>query len=199
MKPKDIEAAYAHFKQAVHRYCNPPENEWLFYKENMIPTNFKKGEFLLKPGQPSNIYAFVYKGIFKQYFLTESGQEYITRFDCPNEASGDTPTLWQNRPARQFIQAVVDVEALVTTPDLLSKLRARHPVWIEGGRALAEYRYFEKCDREYELLSMNAEERYRAFLKRHGANSGHIPQKDVACYIGVTPSSLNKIIKAINK
>ncbi len=189
------EAAYAHFHQAIHRHCNPPESEWQFYKSNMIPKTIKKGDFFLKPGEPSNIYAFVYSGIMKQYFITEDGREFITRFDCPGETSGDAATLWQNRPARQFIQAIADVEALVTTPNLLQRLWERHPVWNEGGRSLAEKRFFEKCDREYELLSYDAEKRYELFLTRHGRSSEKIPQKDVACYIGVTASSLNKIIK----
>ncbi len=195
MNKNDIEAAYQQFNIAIHRHCDPPEAEWLFYKANMIPRTFRKGEFLLQPGEASNIYAFIYSGIMKQYFITEDGKEYITRFDCPTETSGDAATLWQNIPARQFIQAIVDVQALVTTPGLLYKLRARHSVWNEGGRSLAEIRFYEKCDREYELLSYSAEKRYELFLKRHGSNSENIPQKDIACYIGVTPSSLNKLIK----
>ncbi len=195
MNKSDTESAYNQFKLAIHRHCDPPESEWLFYKSNMIPKVFKKGEFLLQPGEPSNIYAFIYSGIMKQYFTTEDGKEFITRFDCPGETSGDAATLWKDVPARQFIQAVIDVKALVSTPGLLKKLRARHSVWHEGGRSLAEIRFFEKCDREYELLSFSAEKRYQLFLKRHGVNSENIPQKDIACYIGVTSSSLNKIIK----
>ncbi len=195
MNQADTDSAHEKFRLAIHRHCNPPEEEWLFYKENMKPKSFKKGDFLLKPGEASNIYAFIYFGIMKQYFITESGKEYITRFDCPGETSGDAATLWQNIPARQYIQALSEVKALVTTPGLLYKLRARHSVWHEGGRSLAEIRFYEKCDREYELLSFDAEKRYQLFLKRHGANSEMIPQKDIACYIGVTPSSLNKLIK----
>lgn len=199
MDQNRIEMAQDCFYQAIHRHCQPPLNEWLFYKENMIPRHFKKGEFFLQPGEPSNIYAFIYTGIFKQYFITEDGREFITRFDCPLQTSGDAATLWQNKPARQYIQAITDVEALVTTPGLLMKLRDRHPVWHEGGRSLAEIRFFEKCDREYELLCFDAEKRYQIFLTRHGASSEKIPQKDVACYIGVTPSSLNKIISKHKK
>ncbi|MFX6006831.1 hypothetical protein ABTF07_19860, partial [Acinetobacter baumannii] len=81
MKPKDVEAAFNMFERAIRRLCAPPESEWLFYKSNMHPRTFKKGELLIQPGEPSHIYAFVYTGIFKQYFITETGAEYITRFD----------------------------------------------------------------------------------------------------------------------
>ncbi|MBC7741406.1 MAG: Crp/Fnr family transcriptional regulator [Bdellovibrionaceae bacterium] len=195
MNAATIDLAYKSFYQAIHRHCAPPESEWLFYKENMVPRTFKKGDFFLKPGQPSNIYAFIYSGIMKQYFVTVDGKEFITRFDCPLETSGDAATLWQNKPARQYIEAITDVEALVSTPNFLQKLYAHHPVWNEGGRSLAEFRFFEKCDREFELLSYDAQTRYDLFLKRYGLNSAKISQKDMASYIGVTPSSLNKIIK----
>lgn len=142
MNQEEVRAAYEQFEKAIHRHCDPPAEEWQFYKSNMKPKVFKKGEFFLKPGDFSNVYAFVFSGIFKQ----------------------------RNIPTR-------------------------HPVWHEGGRSLAEMRFFEKCDREYELLSYSAEKRYEIFLHRHGENSQGIPQKDVASYIGVTPSSLNKIIK----
>jgi CRP-like cAMP-binding protein len=168
-----VELAYNGFYKAVHRHCTPPHEEWLFYKENMIPRTFKKGEFFLQPNQPSNVYAYIYSGIMKQYFLTVDGKEFITRFDCPDETSGDAATLWQRKPARQFI-----------------------PVWNIGGRSVAEIRFIEKCDREFELLSFDALTRYELFLKRHGVHSSKISQKDIASYIGVTPSSLNKIIKS---
>jgi CRP-like cAMP-binding protein len=198
MTSEQIQSAFAQFEQAIHRHCNPPHEEWLFYKANMNPKFFKKGEFFLQPGDDSNRYAFVFSGIFKQYFITEDGREFITRFDCPQETSGDAATLWRNIPSRQYIQALTDVQALVTTPGLLKILRERHPVWHEGGRSLAEMRFFEKSDREFELLSHSAEKRYEIFLQRHGANSKLIPQKDIANYVGVTPSSLNKIIKKIS-
>lgn len=199
MNQTQIEAAYESFRLAVHRHCNPPEEEWLFYKKNMHWKTFKKGEFMLQPGEPSDIYAYIYTGIMKQYFITEDGKEFITRFDCPLETSGDAATLWVRKPARQFIQAIVDVQSLVTTPGLLEELRVRHPVWDTGGRSVAEVRFIEKCDREYELLSYGAETRYELFLKRHGVHSNNIPQKDIASYIGVTPSTLNRIIKNFEK
>ena len=199
MTNNQVEAAYDSFKLAVLRHCNPPEEEWLFYKRNMHWKIFKKGEFLLQPGQPSDIYAYIYKGIMKQYFLTEHSKEFITRFDCPLETSGDAATLWAKKPARQYIQSITDVQALVTIFGLLEQLRVRHPVWDTGGRSIAEIRFFEKCDREYELLSYSAEVRYKFFLKRHGVNSHNIPQKDIACYIGVTSSTLNRIIKNSEK
>lgn len=195
----DTAAAYEFFRQAIHRHCDPPEGEWLFYKSHMHPRIFKKGEYFLKPGEPSNVYAFVYSGIFKQYFFTDDGREFITRFDCPMQTSGDAATLWRNTTARQYIQAVTEVRALVTTPNLLQMLRKRHPIWHEGGRSLAEIRFFEKCDREFELLSFDAEKRYDAFLQRHGVHSDMIPQKDIANYIGVTASSLNRILKRREK
>lgn len=199
MDKNEIEAAYDKFEKAIHRHCDPPKEEWLFYKSHMHPRFFKKGDFFLKPGEPSNIYAFVFSGVFKQYFLTEQGKEFITRFDCPFETSGDAATLWRNLPARQYIQALTDVKALVTSPGLLKMLRDRHPVWHVGGRSLAEIRFFEKCDREYELLSCNAETRYQLFVQRHGQNVDSIPQKDAASYIGITQSSLNKLIKKSKK
>lgn len=196
MNKTDIEAAYEQFYLAIRRHCNPPKDEWEFYKQNMNPKFIKKGDYFLKPGEPSNVYAFIYTGIMKQYFITEDGREFITRFDLPLQTSGDAATLWQNKPARQFIQAITDVVSLVSTPGLLKRLRERHPVWEEGGRSLAEFRFFEKCDREFELLSYPAEKRYQLFVERHGReNIEKIPQKDAASFIGVTASSLNKIIK----
>ena len=195
MTELEIESAYEQFRIAIHRHCNPPEEEWLFYKSHMHPRIFKKGEFLIRPGEPSNIYAYIYSGIMKQYFITEDGREYITRFDCPTETSGDAATLWRSLPARQYIEAIQDVKALVTSPNLLEMLRHRHPVWNQGSRSLAEIRFYEKCEREYEFLSYDAQKRYKCFLDRHGANSHNIPQKDIAAYIGITPSSLNKIIQ----
>jgi CRP-like cAMP-binding protein len=60
--------------------------------------------------------------------------------------------------------------------------------------SLAEYLFLLRDQRESELLSLSATERYERFLREHASLGGQIPQHQIASYLGVTPVSLSRLI-----
>ena len=54
-----------------------------------------------------------------------------------------------------------------------------------------------KEQRERELLTLSAEERFIAFQRQHASLIERIPQKDLARHLGVTPVGLNRIIARV--
>lgn len=54
--------------------------------------------------------------------------------------------------------------------------------------------------RQYELLSLNAEERLEAFREQYGKILPRLSQQDIANYLGITPVSLSRLkSKALKK
>jgi CRP-like cAMP-binding protein len=56
-----------------------------------------------------------------------------------------------------------------------------------------------KEKRERELLTLDAEERYRCFVAETPGLARRIPQKILARYLGVTAVGLNRIVKRVQR
>lgn len=66
------------------------------------------------------------------------------------------------------------------------------------GRILTEQAYLRKAQREKDLLSKTAEERYAELLESRGEYVSHIPVNKLAKYLGIHPESLSRIRKKLN-
>ncbi|MEM9329388.1 MAG: Crp/Fnr family transcriptional regulator [Bacteroidota bacterium] len=61
------------------------------------------------------------------------------------------------------------------------------------GRIATEQLYVTRVQREKELLTMTAEQRYESLLKKNPGLVRTIPIKDLSKYLGVRPESLSRI------
>ena len=66
------------------------------------------------------------------------------------------------------------------------------------GRILTERAYMRKAQREKDLLSKTAEERYADLLSTRGEYVAQIPVNKLAKYLGIHPESLSRIRKKLN-
>lgn len=66
------------------------------------------------------------------------------------------------------------------------------------GRYLTEQAYLRKAQREKDLLSKTAEERYAELLESQGEYVAQIPVNKLAKYLGIHPESLSRIRKKLN-
>jgi len=186
-------------RQAVYALGDPPEAEWNFFVQQFEPAAFKKGEFFLKIGDMASRFAFVARGLFKRCFYTYDGKVFVVSFDPEGRVLSDFSSLIQDRPSQVDIEAMEDSVLLVSRLNLGAILRQRHPIWADIGRRIAEIRFVEKADREYELLCLDAKQRYLSFLKHSENLLPRISQKDLAAHLGMTPITLNRIIRGLDK
>jgi DNA-binding MurR/RpiR family transcriptional regulator len=56
-----------------------------------------------------------------------------------------------------------------------------------------------KANREIQLLLYNATDRYKNFIQAQPELAQRLPQYHLATYLGINPSSLNRLIKKIEK
>ncbi len=61
------------------------------------------------------------------------------------------------------------------------------------GRQMAKQFYCEKQNRELDLLTQSAEERYYSLFKNRPQLIKEIPLMYIASYIGITPQTLSRI------
>ena len=69
----------------------------------------------------------------------------------------------------------------------------RRPAWMRFAREIAQRLYLAKAQREYELLALDAAQRYRLALERWPQLERYCTQRAIASYIGITPVHLSRL------
>lgn len=170
-----------------------PEKE----KENFIKrlhcTKIKKNEHFITTGERPDKVAFIAEGLFRVYYVSDSGKENCLVFRDRGRFLSAYNSLLDNTVSKYSFQALEDSVLLYVTLDDYEALLAGDECWQ---RVLSKYfqlLYIEKEEREIEFLSADAKSRYRIFVTKHPELSGRISQHHIASYLGITPEALSRI------
>ena len=151
----------------------------------------KKGELLLRQGQVCRQLFFVSKGCLRLFYIAND-VEITVWFSFENNSAIELSSFLGGEPSDYFIEAIEDSEILsLNKADLLS-LYDKHPE-IEGAiRIFWEDVILSLLKRFTALQKDAAEQRYLDLMNRPKYLQ-RVPQKYLASYIGVTPTSLSRI------
>ncbi|MER2560348.1 MAG: Crp/Fnr family transcriptional regulator [Myxococcaceae bacterium] len=155
--------------------------------------SLNKGQFFSQPGDAADRFGIVLSGLLRHYYSDARGRESVKAFRGPLELSGPYAEIIQRKPSRTSIEALTPVELLVfrvaeVDAAAESSLELTHLM-----RRFVEAQFVAKEQREYEFLQLSAEERYRQVCEQFPSLVQHIPQHQIASYIGITPVALSRI------
>lgn len=154
------------------------------------------GEVFLAAGEPARETALVHKGGLREVYLLPDGRERTRSFNLPGEFAGSLSDLLAAAPSRLCVLAEVPSVLLLTRwADYLALVESSLD-WQRFARRLVEQLYLRKVEREYELLALDAADRYRAALARWPTLEQVFRQHHIASYLGVTPVHLSRLRRA---
>lgn len=154
-----------------------------------------KNEFLLKEGDICSDLVFVQDGCLRLFYLT-GDVEISVWFAFKNSSAIDIYSFISEKASVYFLQAIEDSEVMYLPKTELLKLYQTHPKTQEMMRNFWEDAVLNLIDRFTALQRDSAEERYLQLLSKPPYIQ-KIPQKYLASFIGVTPTSLSRIRKNI--
>jgi CRP-like cAMP-binding protein len=154
-----------------------------------------KSEFLLIEGKVCKDLVFVREGCLRLYYFT-SKMEVSVWFAFKNSSAIDISSFISGKPSNYSLQAIEDSEILYLPKIELIKLYKVYPKMQEMMRNFWEDAIILLLDRFTALQRDSAEQRYLDLLARPEYLQ-RIPQKYLASFIGVTPTSLSRIRKNI--
>jgi CRP-like cAMP-binding protein len=157
----------------------------------------KKNNFLLRQGETCKDLVFVEKGCLRLYYV-KNGVEVSVWFAFQQSSAIEIYSFISENPSNYFIQAIEDSEVLYLPKTELNKLYRYHPKMQEMMRNFWEDVILNLINRFTALQKDSAEKRYLDLLNMP-AYLETIPQKYLASFIGVTPTSLSRIRKQIIK
>ena len=179
-----------------HISLNEEEKEQVvsFFKWKKL----KKKQFLLHEGDIQKQAAFVTAGCLRSYSIDKNGFEHVLQFAPPGWWIGDMRSYISQQPGILSIDAIDDSDILLILKTDLDKLYLAVPKLERLFRILAENSLATYQQRLIDNLSLSAMDRYNNFCQLYPSLIEHLPQKQIASYIGVTPEFLSKMLRKVS-
>jgi CRP-like cAMP-binding protein len=183
----------------VSKYIHLTETEKDVLSGYLKQKTFKRKEFLLNEGDICRYSTFVTSGCLRGYTVDKNGVEHVLSFAPPGWWIADMYSLISQKPGIQNIEALEDTETILLSKINQEKLYAEVPKFERFFRILIENSLVANQQRIVDNMSLTAEERYSIFCNRYPTLIDHLPQKQIASYIGVTPEFFSRMRSGLLK
>ena len=187
----------ADLKKFFNDYVPLPDVELDDIVSKFKKKKIKKNEFLLMQGEICKDLIFVQNGCLRLYYLQED-VEVSVWFALKHSSAIEIYSFISETPTNNYLQAIEESEILFLPKTELNKLYQSHPKMQEMMRKFWEDVILHLLERFTALQRDSAEQRYLDLLNKPELLQT-IPQKYLASFIGVTPTSLSRIKKNITK
>ena len=164
----------------------------LFHKRK-IP----KDAFFIRSGEKPVSFAFVSSGLFRSFYCTDAGEEYTKNFVKLGEIIAAYSSYLAGTDSSINIEALKDSLILDCKFKEFTVLTESSLPWERFRRKLSDLLFIQREIREFELLTLDAADRYRKFLEKFSEIENEITDYNIASYLGITPVSFSRIRKKI--
>jgi CRP-like cAMP-binding protein len=157
---------------------------------------FRKNKYVLKKGQYCTAFYFVKSGGVRIWF--EKGENPITAWLIfENDFFSELTSLKSGKPSQFNIQAIADTTLYAIDKNAMESLYAQFPQWQCFGRLIWENAFLKVVDDIISYQTLGAQERYLSAMQQSDLLQ-KIPLKQLASFLGMTPTSLSRIRKKIS-
>lgn len=176
------------------------EDEQRAITESIRIDEYKKGTYLLNQGELPTIKCyFVLMGCVRQFFIDESGKEFTSNFFTEEQAIPIMNEQKQNDLSKFSFMCVEDCLLVVGDVDNEKTMFHTYPQLETMIRKMMEISLGEIQKQFGEFIHSSPEERYQSILRKRPQLVERVPQHQLASYLGITPESLSRLKKRIQK
>jgi CRP/FNR family transcriptional regulator, anaerobic regulatory protein len=194
---QDKEIMNTNLKTFISKYVTLSEVELEDIVNRFKYKTVKKNNYLLKQGNICKDLVYVEKGCLRLYYMKDD-IEVSVWFAFEQSSAIEIHSFISENPSEYFLQAIEDSEVLYIPKAELNELYKSQPKMQEMMRRFWEDVILNLISRFTALQKDSAEKRYLDLLNKP-TYLETIPQKYLASFIGVTPTSLSRIRKQIIK
>jgi CRP-like cAMP-binding protein len=162
-------------------------------KSLAIPRRLKKKQYLLRQGNICRFHTFVCSGCLRSYRIDDNGNEHIFSLSPANHWVTDRVSLATDTPSNEFIDALEDSSVIQLSADSFKTLLKEIPNFDTLNTKIIADDFGTSRDRIYMMLSHQAEERYRQFIRCFPQLHRRLPVFMIASYLGITRETLTRI------
>ncbi|MDA8791845.1 Crp/Fnr family transcriptional regulator [Bacteriovoracaceae bacterium] len=178
---------------------NIPDEEIYRFSQIFSLKKLKKGDFFVREGDITPHMAFIKSGLVRFYYIDSKGKELNQTFHREHSFVMNYNAAFKQIGSPFYIQALEDCEIISGNYKEFESFYDIHPCWDRMVRILVTENFMIKAKREQEFLLYDTKHRYEHFLSDRHDVAPRLSQYHIAMYLGVNPSSLNRIIKQAKK
>jgi CRP-like cAMP-binding protein len=174
--------------------CDEEIQSFLTFWDSKV---LKKKAFLLNPGDISRETAYVNRGCFRRFLLSESNKESILNFATEDWWVGDLESFFLEKPTRYFVQALEESEVLTLSRPNFLRVIEIYPKYKSFHEEKIQRTFFATLNRATAAKVESPEEKYLKLAKEQPDLFQRIPLHYIASYLGIEPESLSRLRKRL--
>ncbi len=178
------------------KFVSLDHSEKDFIRKNIKTRELTKNSILLREGEISNEFYFVYSGGVRLYYQNE-GTEKTAFFYFENTFVSSYESFTKQKPAKHNLQAVEDSVVAVISSEVAYRIIELFPKFEFLARVMMEEELIVYQEIISSFVTLSAEERYLKILNSNSQILHRIPQHQLATYLGITAETLSRIRKRI--
>ena len=185
-----------HFKKFISDYTDTSDGllEEIFRVTK--PKRAKRGEYLLRAGETCRQFALITSGCTRLFYVPVE-KEVTVWFGFPDNVGSEIQSFISGEPSKFYIEAIEDTQYLSISKVAFERLLSESPEWQIVVRKIWEETIVNIIDRLTAFQFQTAEQRYLELIQDPDYLQ-MIPQKYLASYLGITPTSLSRLRKKIS-
>lgn len=188
-----MEPEHRSLLQQMFREVELSEGEFSNFGKDWTVRYFPRRSLITEAGTVERYFYVVAQGVQAIYLIDRRGEKRVLGFSYRGNFSGVYDSFLKQAPAIYFLEALTD-STLLALPYLdFQELFERYPSLERWGRLFHQEILIGRVQREGELLTRSARERYVQFMRRCPPELLQIPQKYLASYLNMTPETFSRL------
>jgi len=184
-------------KEVVFNVHPLSEEEWSDLSRIWVPVSFKRKVILTAAGEVEKSLYFVVDGAQRAFYLDGDRPESTIVFTYPYSFSGVADSFLTQTPSKYFLETLTASTMLRTSYNQVNELMNKYHNIERWVRKATAYTLMGTLERQVELMSFTAEEKFKTLLKRSPQVLQIIPHKYLASYLGLDPSTFSKLMSTV--
>ena len=173
------------------------ENEWQQFSGIWQPFECKRKTILTAAGETERHLYFVLDGLQRAFYVGDDQKESTIVFTYPHSFSGVADSFLTQTASNYFFETLTASKFLRTTYKQLEELMNKFPAIQQLVLKLTAFALKGVLERQIEIQSFSAEEKFRSLLKRSPHVLQTIPHKYLASYLGIDPATFSKLLGSV--
>lgn len=173
-----------------------PDDAWQALSTGWEEVAYKRKQYITRSGETEKYLYLVTEGV-QRAFYRHGDKEATLVFSYAPSFSGVVDSLLTQTPSKYELETITSSKFLRIHFNELDSLMKQYRAIETWVRIALSFVLSGTLQRQVELMSFSAEEKFTALLKRSPHVLNLIPHKYLASYIGVDPATFSKMLSTV--
>jgi CRP-like cAMP-binding protein len=183
-------------QQEIEKVHRLDATAWADLANCWMPVAYKRKQLITRAGDTEKYLYFASEGVQRAFF-EHNGKDATLVFSYAPSFSGIIDSFFTQKPSKFSLETLIQSNLLRIHYNDMHTLMQKHrsiETWV---RVALMGVLAGTLQRQVEIMSFTAEEKFMALLQRSPHVLNLIPHKYLASYIGVDPATFSKLLGSV--